>query len=50
MFELSQPSQLGMVQSIFLIYFNPSHVLLALFTILYLILLISPTGMFRKGV
>lgn len=41
---------LGLIQSFFLIYFNPSHVLLALFTILYLILLVSPTGMFRKGV
>jgi branched-chain amino acid transport system permease protein len=41
---------LGLIQSFFLIFFNPSHVLLALFTILYLILLISPTGMFRKGV
>jgi branched-chain amino acid transport system permease protein len=41
---------LGLIQSFFLIYFNPSHVLLALFTILYLILLISPTGMFRRGV
>jgi branched-chain amino acid transport system permease protein len=41
---------LGLIQSFFLIYFNPSHVLLALFTILYTILLISPTGMFRKGV
>lgn len=41
---------LGLVQSFFLIYFNPSYVLLALFTILYAVLLISPTGMFRKGV
>lgn len=41
---------LGLIQSFFLIYFNPSHVLLALFSILYLILLISPTGLFRKGV
>ena len=41
---------LGLVQSFFLIYFNPSYVLLALFTILYGVLLISPTGMFRKGV
>jgi len=41
---------LGLIQSFFLIYFNPSYVLLALFTILYAILLISPTGMFRKGV
>ena len=41
---------LGLIQSFFLIYLNPSYVLLALFTILYAILLISPTGMFRKGV
>ncbi len=41
---------LGLVQSFFLIYLNPSYVLLALFTILYAILLISPTGMFRRGV
>jgi len=41
---------LGLIQSFFLIYFNPSYVLLALFTILYAVLLISPTGMFRKGV
>jgi len=41
---------LGLIQSFFLIYLNPSYVLLALFTILYVILVISPTGMFRKGV
>jgi branched-chain amino acid transport system permease protein len=41
---------LGLIQSFFLIYLNPSYVLLALFTILYAILLISPTGMFRRGV
>jgi branched-chain amino acid transport system permease protein len=41
---------LGLIQSFFLIYFNPSYVLLALFTILYAVLLISPTGMFRRGV
>ncbi|MFB3817405.1 MAG: branched-chain amino acid ABC transporter permease [Candidatus Methylomirabilales bacterium] len=41
---------LGTIQSFFLIYLNPSYVLLALFTILYVILLISPTGMFRRGV
>ena len=41
---------LGLVQSFFLIYLNPSYVLLALFTILYVILLISPTGLFRRGV
>lgn len=41
---------LGLIQSFFMIYFSPSHTLLAVFTILYLILLISPTGLFRKGV
>ena len=41
---------LGLIQSFFLIYLNPSYVLLALFTILYAILLISPTGMVRRGV
>ncbi len=41
---------LGLIQSFFLIYLSPSYVLLALFTILYIILVISPTGMFRKGV
>ena len=41
---------LGLIQSFFLIYLNPSYVLLALFTILYVILVISPTGMFRRGV
>ena len=41
---------LGMVQSIFMIYFDPSHTLLAVFLILYVILLISPRGLFGKGV
>jgi branched-chain amino acid transport system permease protein len=41
---------LGLIQSFFLIYLNPSYVLLALFTILYVILVISPTGLFRRGV
>jgi branched-chain amino acid transport system permease protein len=41
---------LGMVQSVFLIYFNPGHTLLAVFAILYIILLISPRGLFGKGV
>jgi len=41
---------LGMVQSIFLIYFNPGHTLLAVFAILYTILLISPKGLFGRGV
>jgi branched-chain amino acid transport system permease protein len=41
---------LGLIQSFFLIYFNPSYTLLAVFFVLYLILLVSPTGMFRKGI
>jgi branched-chain amino acid transport system permease protein len=41
---------LGLVQSVFLIYFNPGHTLLAVFAILYTILLISPRGLFGRGV
>lgn len=41
---------LGLVQSFFLIYFNPSYTLLAVFVILYLVLLVSPKGLFAKGV
>jgi branched-chain amino acid transport system permease protein len=41
---------LGLVQSIFMIYFDPSHTLLAVFAILYLILLVAPRGLFGKGV
>ncbi|OQX25790.1 MAG: branched-chain amino acid ABC transporter permease [Desulfobacteraceae bacterium IS3] len=41
---------LGFVQSFFLIYFNPSYTLLAVFAILYLVLLVSPKGLFAKGV
>lgn len=41
---------LGMVQSFFLIYFNPGYTLLAVFVILYAVLLVSPRGMFGKGV
>ena len=41
---------LGLIQSFFLIFFNPSWTLLAVFTVLFLILLVSPTGLFRKGV
>lgn len=41
---------LGLIQSFFLIYLDPNYVMLALFTILYTILVISPTGMFRRGV
>lgn len=41
---------LGMVQSFFLIYLNPGYTLLAVFAILFSILLISPRGLFAKGV
>ncbi|GAB4265857.1 MAG: branched-chain amino acid ABC transporter permease [Deferrisomatales bacterium] len=41
---------LGLVQSFFLIYLNPSHTLLAVFAILYVILLLSPRGLFARGV
>ena len=41
---------LGLVQSFFLIYFNPGYTLLAVFAILYTVLLISPKGLFGKGV
>jgi len=41
---------LGLVQSFFLIYLNPSYTLLAVFAILYVVLLISPKGLFGKGV
>jgi len=32
-----------------MVYLNPSYTLLAVFGMLYLILVISPTGMFGKG-
>jgi branched-chain amino acid transport system permease protein len=41
---------LGIIQSFFLIYLDPGYTLLAVFGVLYLILLVSPTGLFRKGV
>lgn len=41
---------LGIIQSLFLIYLDPGYTLLAVFAMLYLILLVSPTGLFRKGV
>jgi branched-chain amino acid transport system permease protein len=41
---------LGIIQSVFLIYLDPGYTLLAVFGVLYLILLVSPTGLFRKGV
>jgi branched-chain amino acid transport system permease protein len=34
----------------FLVYLDPGYTLLAVFAILYLILLVSPTGLFRRGV
>ena len=33
-----------------IIHLNPGYTLLAVFGVLYLILLVSPTGLFRKGV
>lgn len=41
---------LGLVQSFFLIYLNPSYTLMAVFGILFTILLISPKGLFGRGV
>lgn len=41
---------LGIIQSLFLIYLDPGYTLLAVFGVLYLILVVSPTGLFRKGV
>jgi branched-chain amino acid transport system permease protein len=41
---------LGLIHSFFVIYLQPAYTLLAVFGILYIILLISPTGMFRKGI
>jgi branched-chain amino acid transport system permease protein len=41
---------LGIVQSVFLIYLDPGYTLLAVFVILYVVLLISPKGLFGKGV
>ncbi len=41
---------LGFVQSFFLIYLSPAYTLLAVFGILYVILLISPRGLFGRGV
>ena len=41
---------LGIIQSVFLIYLDPGYTLLAVFGVLYLILLVSPTGLVRKGV
>jgi branched-chain amino acid transport system permease protein len=41
---------LGVIQSFFLIYLDPGYTLLAVFAVLYLILLVSPTGLFGKGV
>jgi branched-chain amino acid transport system permease protein len=41
---------LGLIQSFFLIYLDPGYTLLAVFLVLYGILLVSPTGLFRKGI
>jgi branched-chain amino acid transport system permease protein len=41
---------LGILQSIFLVYLDPGYTLLAVFAVLYLILLVSPRGLFGKGV
>jgi branched-chain amino acid transport system permease protein len=41
---------LGIVQSMFLMYFNPGWTLLAVFVILFLILLVSPKGLFGRGI
>jgi branched-chain amino acid transport system permease protein len=38
------------VQSFFLIYLNPSYTLMAVFGILFTILLISPKGLFGRGI
>jgi branched-chain amino acid transport system permease protein len=41
---------LGVLQSIFLVYLDPGYTLLAVFAVLYLILVVSPRGLFAKGV
>ncbi|MDA8178203.1 MAG: branched-chain amino acid ABC transporter permease [Desulfobacteria bacterium] len=41
---------LGIIQSFFLIYLDPGYTLLAVFVLLYTILLVSPRGLFGKGV
>lgn len=41
---------LGLVQAFFSVYFNPSYTLLVVFLSLYLVLLFSPRGLFRRGV
>jgi branched-chain amino acid transport system permease protein len=40
---------LGLLQSIVAVYWGPRYVYLAVFLALYLILLISPRGLLRKG-
>ena len=40
---------LGLVQSVFIVYLSASYTLLAVFLILYIILLISPKGLFGRG-
>jgi branched-chain amino acid transport system permease protein len=41
---------LGIIQAFFLIYLDPGYTLLAVFGVLYVILLVSPRGLFGKGV
>ena len=41
---------LGLVQAFFSVYFNPGYTLLVVFLGLYLVLLLSPRGLFRRGV
>jgi branched-chain amino acid transport system permease protein len=41
---------LGLVQSFYLIYLDPGLTMLAVFVILFTILLVSPRGLFAKGV
>ena len=40
---------LGIIQSVVLVYLDPGWTLLAVFGMLYLILVVSPTGLFGKG-
>ncbi len=40
---------LGLVQSFFIVYLSASYTLLAVFAILYFVLLVSPKGLFGKG-
>ena len=40
---------LGLVQSFFIVYISASYTMLAVFGILYIVLLVSPKGLFGKG-